>query len=58
MIDKSTIGVLYETVGGLIFEKINVDDVLKTALSNLRHSPENKQQERSGIGLWEFAEIW
>ena len=24
MIDKSTIGVLYETVGGLIFEKINV----------------------------------
>ena len=29
MIDKSTIGVLYETSGGLIFEKINVDDVLK-----------------------------
>ena len=29
MIDKSTIGVLYETIGGLIFERINVDDVLK-----------------------------
>jgi len=26
---NSTIGVLYETVGGLIFEKINVEDVLK-----------------------------
>jgi sialidase-1 len=28
MIDKSIIGVLYETNGGLIFEKINVNDVL------------------------------
>ncbi|MCL2743853.1 MAG: glycoside hydrolase [Planctomycetaceae bacterium] len=29
MVDKSTIGVLYETIGGLIFEKINVNDIIK-----------------------------
>ena len=29
MVDTSTIGVLYETIGGLIFEKIKVNDVLK-----------------------------
>ena len=29
MVDKSTIGILYETTGGLIFEKFNVNDMLK-----------------------------
>jgi len=29
MVDQSTVGVLYETIGGLIFEKINVNDVQK-----------------------------